>query len=241
MAHPGELVRAVADILGIDVATVAHQDRLLAEGKFRQTGGRGRSAPHMSPKDAACLLIAAVAPPLAGPPVRETIQTLRTYAALKARLSPRFNPFGDAIDERGDWSRVAVLRELAPGHSLLSALTAMIAGFMAGRFDIADKVWGPENVFVRGGEGSDGPVLVDARGARVAVQVSFMSSCSEARSEILIQCIGHSELEDELAYEPLPSKLPRSTRRRTDLIQTATISAATFRAIADLLKQDRQQ
>src|SRR4051812_27759836 len=120
MAHPGELVRTLADVLGIGASTVAQQDRLLAQANIRRKSGRGRSAALMTAKDAASLLVAVVAPPIIGPQVRETVETFHAFSDLKAHLTEELYDSDVIPSELGDWSNLAILRDLPRGHSLLA-------------------------------------------------------------------------------------------------------------------------
>src|SRR5262245_51999266 len=58
MATPGELVAAVSKLLGVPQPTVAQHDRNLVVAGLRSKSGRGRSAPKVTPRDAAHLLAA---------------------------------------------------------------------------------------------------------------------------------------------------------------------------------------
>jgi hypothetical protein len=61
MATPAQLVKTVSQTLGIPERTVIIHDRNLAKAKLRSVGGRGTGAARMTGRDAAHLLIAAVA------------------------------------------------------------------------------------------------------------------------------------------------------------------------------------
>lgn len=132
MATPGELVTTVAKVLGLPPATVALHDRALAEHGYRRTGGRGRSSIKVSPEDAAHLLIAVVAAPIAGPVVKDTISNFNRYQALIAHKQSQ---------ELGDWSPLNAMTDLSVGHSFGAALAALIRDFGAGKFERADHLW----------------------------------------------------------------------------------------------------
>src|SRR3977135_3762976 len=53
---PGQLVKAVAVALAVQEETVVRHDRNLAVAGMRTTGGRGRSAPSVTHRDAARLI-----------------------------------------------------------------------------------------------------------------------------------------------------------------------------------------
>lgn len=114
MASPGELVKAMADVLGVPAANVAHHDRNLHSAGHRTKGGRGRSAAKVAARDAANLLI----PVAAGSLIRNTVETFQDYASLPMSDSS----FGSISGEpRTPW------RQSLPGdHTFGEALTALI-------------------------------------------------------------------------------------------------------------------
>jgi hypothetical protein len=119
MATPGQLVEAMAAVLGISQATVALYDRVLAEHGLRSKGGRGRSAAKVTSRDAANLLIAAIASPVSGSSTREAARACKVYGALpnlkKASWPENFTKFG-----------LPILAHLPKKHSLGEALSALI-------------------------------------------------------------------------------------------------------------------
>jgi hypothetical protein len=121
MATPGELVEVLADVLGISPTSVAQYDRVLAENGLRSKSGRGTSAAKVTAIDAANLLLAVVASPLAGMPVREAVQTCTTYGSLIEL-------------EKGSWREnfprlgLPSMGALPPGHSFRDALATLIDG-----------------------------------------------------------------------------------------------------------------
>ena len=122
MATPGELITAVASVLGVPEATVFQFDRQLAEGGLRSKRGRGRSAARVTPRDASNLLIAVVA----SPAVKDAVRTCRTYASL---------PFNYKVgDDRKLFANAGLrcLAELPRKHTLSEALIALITGLAGG-------------------------------------------------------------------------------------------------------------
>jgi hypothetical protein len=133
MATPGQLVEAMAFSLGISVATVTQYDRQLAESGLRSKGGRGTSAAKVTARDAANLLIAVAASPVAGPTVKEAVRTCEAYGSLKvlrrASWTDRFPKFG-----------LPTLASLPAGHSLREALSVLIDAAGKGEiFQIPDR------------------------------------------------------------------------------------------------------
>jgi hypothetical protein len=96
-------------------------------------GGRGLSAAAVTPRDAANLLIAIAASPLAGPTVKEAVRTCEAYGSLKelerVSLIERFPKFG-----------LPTLASLPAGHSLREALSVLIDAAGKGEtFQIPDR------------------------------------------------------------------------------------------------------
>jgi hypothetical protein len=93
MATPGELVEAVADVLGIPMETVTNYDRVLSENGMRSKSGRGRGAAKVTAGDAANLLIAIMGSPIAGASVKEAANTCRKYGSLPGSIVAGTNNF----------------------------------------------------------------------------------------------------------------------------------------------------
>jgi hypothetical protein len=81
----------------------------------RKISGRGRSAT-ASPSDAAALLVAVAATPIAGPAMN--IANFKSYANLRGVHLPP--------GELGTWQGIDALRGLANGHTLVEALSRII-------------------------------------------------------------------------------------------------------------------
>ena len=132
MATPGVLVKTMAEVLGISVATVTQYDRQLAEAGLRSKGGRGTSAAKVTSEDAANLLTAVVAAPVTGSAIKEAARTCEAYASLPAlpqvaRIE-NFRKFG-----------LPRLAGLPAKHSLQRALSTLIAAAGEGEvFQIPD-------------------------------------------------------------------------------------------------------
>src|SRR5882724_1322388 len=115
MATPGELVKTMAEALGISEGTVFQFDRSLSEGGLRSKSGRGRSAARVTAEDAANLLIAIAAAPISGPAVKDAVQTCRIYGSLPAMSTRAMRKaFGD--------NGLPCLAKLPVKHSLHTAL-----------------------------------------------------------------------------------------------------------------------
>src|SRR4051812_25069566 len=97
MATPGELVNAMADVLGVPAMNVGQHDRNLLAAGLRTRGGRGRSAAKVTAADAANLLI----PVAAGSLIRNSAETCQDYATL-----PLSDWVGPVSNHPGPWRRV---------------------------------------------------------------------------------------------------------------------------------------
>ena len=121
MAGPPDLLKVVADAVGIPVPTLVVYDRALLEAGLRSKHGRGRAAANVTPRDAANLLIAIMASPM----VKDSVQSVERYAATVPQQK-----FGDGggFDALG----IRELTALKPNSSFLDALEALIAAVGSG-------------------------------------------------------------------------------------------------------------
>ncbi|MBR0959521.1 hypothetical protein [Bradyrhizobium japonicum] len=115
MPTPADIIDVISTRLSFPKKTVAQHDRLLVVNGQRRISGRGRSAT-ASPCDAAALLVAVAATPIAGPAIN--IANYRSYANLRAVHVPP--------GKFGSWEQIDSLRELADGHTLVEALARII-------------------------------------------------------------------------------------------------------------------
>lgn len=121
MATPGELVRTVAEALGVPEATVVVHDRNLATGGLRTKSGRGWSAARVTARDAAHLLVAI----LATAQVKDSVEAVERYR--RARPLPSAGR-GAAYAGTG----VPELEQLPPDHSFVDAIEALIGAACRG-------------------------------------------------------------------------------------------------------------
>jgi hypothetical protein len=153
VATPGELVRAVANVLRVPEPTVVQHDRNLVAAGLRSKGGRGLSAAQVTSEDAANLVISICGASPFSASVKDTVTTYHRYAALRA--------FGSG-SKPGNFSRVRTqlptLGLLPDGHSFRDALAALIESAAAGEFtgyrseaaDVSMDDQGPTaNIFVK--------------------------------------------------------------------------------------------
>ena len=114
MASPGELVWKVSELLGISEPTIGQHDRNLVVAGFRSKSGRGTSAARMTPRDAACLLVAV----LGSEQVKNSAQAVQRYSETRLHKT---------TSDGYAHSAVEVLINLHPDHSFVDALEGLIA------------------------------------------------------------------------------------------------------------------
>ena len=124
MATPGELCNRTAELLGFEPNTMAIAWRALREDFQVTTGGRGKSAAHCVPSDAANLLIATIGKL----PLKSYLKSWKRYSSLAER--------GDAVRPRSkrlepSWATNEI-SALKAGHTFQQGLTALIASAMSG-------------------------------------------------------------------------------------------------------------
>lgn len=144
MATPGELVKAVADVLGIPEATVVVHDRNLVTAGLRTKGGRGRSAAVMTAHDAATLIIAIVG----SSAVKDTVAAWNDYSTLPAKTCEARSKDGRRYDQSPRWLLPGLLldgiRNLGEGHTFLEALTEIIRAAADGSLKSAIDAISPD-------------------------------------------------------------------------------------------------
>jgi hypothetical protein len=120
---PGQLVNAVAIALNVPAETVVQHDRNLVVAGLRTKGGRGHSAPKVTPLDAARLVVAV----LGSARVLDSVETARTFEQAVY--------FGQDKERSFD----AALMRLPDGHSFVEALAELIAD-ASGPLQVEDPV-----------------------------------------------------------------------------------------------------
>jgi hypothetical protein len=125
---PGQLVRAVSIALDVPEETVVQHDRNLVVAGLRTRGGRGRSAPEVTPVDAARLLVATLA----------SIRTKDSAATVKQFERATFEPpdrpkdvwFGGSklrLDGAPVQQFDPIIMSLPHTHNFIEGLAALIA------------------------------------------------------------------------------------------------------------------
>ena len=118
---PADIIDVISSRLSFPKKTVAQHDRLLVIKGQRKISGRGRSAT-ASPGDAAALLVAVAATPIAGPAMN--IANFMSYANLRGVHLPP--------GELGSWQEIDALCGLADGHTLVEAISQIIDSLSKG-------------------------------------------------------------------------------------------------------------
>lgn len=112
---PGELVKTVAQVLGLPEATVVVHDRNLVVAGLRSKAGRGRGSAQVNVRDAAHLLTAI----LASGQVRDSARSVERYSETRPQRSTSTKKLFGQIG-------VTELAGLPADHSFVDALEAML-------------------------------------------------------------------------------------------------------------------
>jgi len=118
---PGELVKTVAQVMGLPEATIVVHDRNLVVAGLRSKHGRGRGAAQVTARDAANLLTAI----LASGQVKDSVQSVARYGETRplrrASSKALFRDIG-----------IAELAALPGSHSFIDALEGMLRAAATG-------------------------------------------------------------------------------------------------------------
>jgi hypothetical protein len=126
---PGQLIKAVSIALDVPEETVFQHDRNLAVDGLRTKGGRGPSAPDVTPLDAARLLVAI----LGSIRVKDSVDTVRAFEKTKHTLE---GPWYSAADQKkiapnGKTFPDEAITALPADHSFVQALESLITSASA--------------------------------------------------------------------------------------------------------------
>jgi hypothetical protein len=135
---PGQLVKAVAMALDVPEETVTQHDRNLVVAGLRTKGGRGRSAPDVTPSDAARLLVATVGSIRTKDSVRTLVEFENTkYRRLDmdwAKLIDHGRAQGIVVTDEEEKSLLdsrsfsdPAITALAPDHNFVQAIASLIS------------------------------------------------------------------------------------------------------------------
>jgi hypothetical protein len=220
MATPGQLVKCIADALGIPEPTVVLYDRLLAENGLRSKGGRGTSAAKVTPTDAANLIIAILGSPLSGASIKSAIETCEAYGRLPMRL-------GGAPENLRKLAALGfpTLAKLPHSHTLREALSALIEAAVEG-----------EALIIPNDEDEDDPLIGPLNDPFVAVTLQGPEKWAEIIADA---SLGEGNPDETARFVYHRQKKTSGKRRkptcRDDMTQTRRISFKTIRRVAELL------
>src|SRR5215211_24315 len=133
MATPGQLVKCIAEALGIPEPSVVQYDRLLAENGLRSKGGRGTSAAKVTAVDAANLLIAIMGSPVTGASIKPAIEICKTYGRLPVKVGQP-SEYAKTFRSLG----LTTLSKLPTSHTLRDGIAALIEAASVGESLIID-------------------------------------------------------------------------------------------------------
>lgn len=220
VATPGELCIRTAELLGFQLNTTSIAWRALREASQVTTGGRGKSAAHCLPSDAANLLIAAIGKL----PLKSYLKSWERYSRLTER--------GDTVRPRGkrfelNWATKEI-RALKAGHTFQEGLTALIASAMSGSLqELFREALDPHGIVQLG-----------------FVEVKFMGPYPQAAIRIHKNNENMS-VELALKYSDIPTEMQdiikwseteREPDESGDLRQTMFISAKTILGLGEFLR-----
>ena len=206
MATPGELIKAVADVLHVPEVTISSYYRSLREAGFVTKGGRGRSAAQMTAADAAHLLMAVGGNRFekeSAAKIAEDYRRIRASHTVRRMALPTGERpgwlEGDWIEnDAGTWLfegfSIPHLQALPEQHQFIDALTAVIEAAMNKEFGLATY------------EGSP-----DAAVSHI-IEIYFYGPEPHAGIEIGLSGGGHFFYTEEGTYQ-LPEKIGRDPHR----------------------------
>lgn len=233
MASPGEMVKRIAEVLGVPEATVVVHDRNLAEAGLRTKGGRGRSAAKMNAADVANLLVAVAGASM----VKDAVQVVTDYSTLASRSAENSvrvdaQNFKHNANASSAWDLsgfpIASLQKLRAAHSFHDAIVALIAS------------------------AADGSLLEAANSLTVEqvgnhripnlwwIQVTLWGPYPQAAIRI-----GCNDFSEKHTYSAIPTDMDElvkwnkemeADRPQGDLKQIREFSSKTILAMGDLLK-----
>lgn len=175
MATPGQLIKTVASVLGLEEVHVASHYRHLREAGLVAKAGRGTSAAKMTARDAAHLLLSIIGGNLA----KDAAETVNNIGRLEAASFPSNEELyrdthNDRIDVcigKGSWElgpiNIPRLPHLPGNHSPVDAVAALIEEAAEGSLvNAASSDPWPANVVLPWGNPCTPVILVQIRWAR---------------------------------------------------------------------------
>jgi hypothetical protein len=220
MVTPGELCTKTAELLGVEPNATAIAWRTLREHGQVTTGGRGRSAAHCVPTDAANLLIATIGKL----PLKSVFKSWQRYATLKGRE-------GGAINLMKEVSTPPELASLKQGHTFSEGMTALVTSATSGTLQ----------KFMQHGLESDHDLPIPTVGF---VRIRFSAPLPQA--SINLHKNNHKRMMGlSLEYTDIPAEVseiiewaeePRSPDESGDLTHIMQITGNTIFSLGELLR-----
>lgn len=230
MTTPGQLCSQTAQLLGLERNTTATAWRLLRENSKVTTGGRGRSASHCVPADAANLLIAVIGKL----PLKSIFSSWERYSALPVRTSEvsvaaSYRQPRDPLAKRWQLD-IPEFRGLKVKHSFSEALSALIASVTSASLYSVIANW-------------DGDI---SRFSQPLIQVRFFGPLPQAEIAIGKTGTAPDVFTQRIMYSDIPEDFPellgwadnaRPLDEAGDLNQIMIISERTIFGLGELLRQ----
>ncbi|MEZ5782372.1 MAG: hypothetical protein R3D70_12240 [Rhizobiaceae bacterium] len=226
MATIGDLVRMIAQAEGIDEVSVDVYARRAREAGFISQGGRGRSAPKMTVRDAANLLIAVNASPT-GREVHRIVPYFRELELAGSNYTTAF------FDEAEHYSGVVIHATTA--SSFGEALEILIEGAAEGT-SLQDDLFGGKTPVTDSKLRRDFETVEQKMGAvnKPVLNVSFNQKARGVRIAFLNEEVSHDPVIAEAQWTgPAPAS-------DGDQEVTITISDKTIVAVANLINGDNE-
>jgi hypothetical protein len=216
MASPAQLMDVLSRTTGLPLATVVDLDRRLVTAGLRTKGGRGFSVAQMTPLDAARLLTAILASPLAN----QAVEAVQRYARTRV-YADRSNDKHFAATQLDD------LATLPARHGFVDALAALIASVATG--ELAKLIAATED-----GSAPSIEVFAFTRATRGRIRIARLPSGHTASIEYI-----------PIPAAQKPARAGKSGPRRRgaadaeigDLEQSRRVTERTILSIATLLKE----
>jgi DNA-binding Xre family transcriptional regulator len=229
---PGELVKTVAQVLGLPEATVVVHDRNLVVAGLRSKAGRGRGSAHVNARDAAHLLTAI----LASAQVRDSVPSVERYRETRPRRNASTKKLFAQIG-------ITELASLPAEHSFVDALEAMLGSAATGSL----AAWlAQEAKGTRGRKIGVAPLIEVAAhtpGTLGDIRIAGVKSGATASVRYALP----DPWDKSGAKQPSSDELDaweanvRRHRSDTDLAQYRVISERTILHIAEALAADREK
>lgn len=134
MASSGDLIACLSEVLGVSENTVAYPLRRLREAGLISKGKRGRGGASITAEDSAAVLIAC----MSSSPSKETIKAFHDIAST-VNFTRHVPDDGGAVQFPLIWvlgdACLPFLQELAPEHTFLDAISALIKEAVANNLE----------------------------------------------------------------------------------------------------------